>query len=338
MVVPGADYAPRPHDAVLVLQRGANASTDYYLRPRLERETAPWTIADLSPHPDVPPRLPDGDSLFIVLCRYVTTPWLDLLQSNRFRLARVALFMDDDLPAMIADERLPASVRGKVADNFGRHVGRLDGLVSEVWLSTPALKKRYPARATLVPPLPEADPPKPAPKGEARVVYHGTDTHAGERAFVVEVAKRLDARGSRARVETTGDAALAAASADLKNLEIVPQRAWSDYLAHEAGRTAAVLLAPLLGGAVNAARAPVKAFDAARLGAAGLYADAAPYKGFARPGVDGVLAPMDPESWAHEIDALLADPTRRIALAESARVRLTELRAGRGALPAAPKA
>ncbi len=41
MVLPSGQYAPRPPDGILVLQRGENASTDYYLRPRLEAAGAP---------------------------------------------------------------------------------------------------------------------------------------------------------------------------------------------------------------------------------------------------------------------------------------------------------
>ena len=336
MVVPKARYATRPHDSVLVIQRGPNASTDYYLRPRLERETAAWAVADLDGRPDAEPLLRDSQALLVVICRYASGPWIDALEAARPRMARVALFMDDDLPAMMADETLPASVRGKVAEHFGRHAARLDGLVSEVWLSTPALAGRYPERALVLEPLPESEPAAPAPADELRVVYHGADTHPEERAFVVEVARELARRGSPARVEVTGDARLRAAAAGLPNLEIVPQLAWPDYLAGQAGRSAALLLAPLSDTPVNAARAPVKAFDAARLGAAGLYADAAPYRGFVRTGADGLLLPMRPAAWAEAIEALLADPDRRRGLATAAAERFAALRAGRGPLPAPP--
>jgi hypothetical protein len=338
MVSPSARYPARAHDAVLVLQRGANPSTDYYLRPRLEREAIPWAVCELDDDPAALPLLESAHALLVVICRYVSTRWLDALDAARPRLARVALFVDDDLPAMMADERLPASVRGKVAEHFGRHVSRLDGLASETWLSTPVLAERYPARGVLLPPLPEADPPAAAGGGEFRVAYHGSDVHAEERAFVVEVARLLAARGSPARLEVTGGDRLRASASGLPNLEVTPQIAWPAYLERQQGRTAAVLLAPLHGGAVNAARAPVKAFDAARLGAALLAADAEPYRGFVRPGVDGMLAPMDPAVWADAIEALLADPDRRAGLAEAARERLVALRAGRGALPAAPDA
>lgn len=333
MIVPTAPYAPRPHDAVLVQQRGPNASTDYYLRPRLEREAVPWAVANLDEDPGAQPLLTQAQALLVVVCRYTSPAWLEALEAARPRIARFAYFMDDDLPAMIADESLPASVRGKAAEHFGRQVDRLDGLVSEVWLSTDTLARRYPDKALVLPPLPESDPAPPAPTDETRVVYHGTDTHPEERDFVATIARLLANRGATARIECTGDARLRAIAADLPNLEVVPQLAWPDYLAAQRGRSAAVLLAPLSDTAVNAARAPVKALDAARLGAAGLYADAEPYRGFVRAGVDGELLPMVPEAWAGAIEALLADPDRRRALAAAGAERFAAVREGRGPLP-----
>jgi hypothetical protein len=89
---------------------------------------------------------------------------------------------------------------------------------------------------------------------------------------------------------------------------------------------------------VNAARAPVKAFDAARLGAAGLYADTPPFRGFVRDGQDGLLLPMEPAAWASAIRGLAADPARRLALATAARARLAALRRDPSPLPAAAAA
>ena len=69
-----------------------------------------------------------------------------------------------------------------------------------------------------------------------------------------------------------------------------------------------------------------------------LAADVEPYRGFVRPSVDGALASMDPVVWADTIEHLLADPARRIALAEAARTRLAGMRARRLGVPAAPDA
>ena len=235
---------------------------------------------------------------------------------------------------MIRDSGLPHTVRSKVALHFGEHVDRLDGLASEVWVSSPVLAERYAdARARLLAPLPEADPPAPSNALERRVVYHGTDVHGPERRFVLEVARILAASGCDAPMEITGGRALAAAAAGLANVVVTPQAPWPDYRRRSSNTAAAISLAPLFASEVNDARAPVKAFDAARLGATGLYADAPPYRLDVRPEVDGRLLPMDPGAWAEAIIDLLSDASRRIEMARAARARLMALRRSRHAFP-----
>ena len=337
MVLPRADYARRPIDGILVLQRGENASTDYYLRPRLSRAGAPAEIADLSDDPRASRLLAPGagEALMVVFCRYASPAWLQALEAARGRLARVAFFMDDDLPEMMRSREIPAAARGKAALHFGAHAGRLSALCSEVWVSTPALAERYAqARAQVLPPLPEAAPPAPSPEAGSLVVYHGTDVHARERAFVIEVAQRLSALRPDARLEIAGERGLLRGAPDLRDVTVVPQLAWPDYLRAQGGRRAAISLAPLFPSTLNDARAPVKAFDAARLGAAGLFADAPAYRDV-RDDEDGLLLPMQPGVWADTIAALLADPGRRLRLAQAARARLVGLLASASGFPAA---
>lgn len=337
MVTPRAIYPRRPHEAVLVLQRGETATTAYYLRPRLEGQTA--AFADIESDPLACPLMDWADTqpLLVIVSRYVTEAWLRALERRRHRLARVAFFTDDDLPAMIRDPELPTAARGKVAAHYGRHVERLSDLAGEVWVSTPAIARRYPgARAAVLPPLPEAGPAPPAPEAERRVVYHGTDAHPRERRFVLEVARALKALGVRATFEITGDPDLRRACADLDNLEVVDQAPWPQYLSRQRNRTAALSLAPLFPSAVNDARAPVKVFDAARLGAAGLFADAPTYRGFAVDGVNGLLLPMEAQTWSRAIADLLGDPARRRALTAAAAEGLSALRAAPRALPGPP--
>ena len=325
MVLPGADYPQRDGDGILVLQRGENASTDYYLRPRLESADLPAEIADLTDEPGRSALLaPHGpQALTVVFCRYASPAWLEALEAARERLARVVFFMDDDLPEMMRAGEIPSAARGKVALHFAAHAVRLSALCSETWVSTPELARRYPeARARVLQPLPEAEPPASAPADAKLVVYHGTDVHARERRFVLEVARLLEALAPVARIEIAGDKALERTAAGAANVEVVPQLPWPDYRATQAGREAAISLAPLFPSRLNDARAPVKAFDAARLGAAGLYADAPAYRGHVRHGEDGLLLPMEPGAWAAAIAGLLSDPARRMGLSGAARERL----------------
>ena len=341
MVVPRADYPPRRPDGILVLQRGENASSDYYLRPRLAGAGAPAEIADLLQDPGGSPLLAPGGAraLTVVFCRYASPAWLQALESVRARLSRVVLFMDDDLPAMMRAAEIPPAARGKAALHFAAHAERLSALCSEVWVSTQALAERYrEAQPQVLAPLPEAPPPEPSAEVPPLVVYHGTDVHDRERAFVLQVARRLATLSPGARLELAGEARLVGDAAGLSNVTVVPQRSWPDYLKAQNGRRAAISLAPLFASPLNDARAPVKAFDAARLGAAGLFADAPAYRGAVRDGEDGLLLPMQPDAWAEAIAALLADPERRLRLARMARDRIVRLIASDAGFPAAPKA
>ena len=336
VVIPRAHYAPRPIDGILVLQRGENPSTDYYLRPRLQEAGVPAVIADLDEPPQSCALLGPGgaQALMLIVCRYATPAWLQALEAAKGRIARAAFFMDDDLPAMMKDPDLPPAARGKVALHFAAHVDRLSTLSSELWVSTQILARRYPeGRPRLITPLPEAEPPEPALETPRRAVYHGADVHRRERRFVLEVARRLAAAGCDLAFEIAGDEALRQEAAGLQNVRVIPQRPWPEYLANQAGVRAAVSLAPLFPSAVNDARAPVKAFDAARLGAAGLYADAPAYRTDVGDGVDGLILPMDAQAWAAAIAGLIADPARRLGLAASARRRLIQLLAAPRAFP-----
>lgn len=330
-VIPEAKATAGEIDAVLVLQRNANPSTDYYLRPRLpERKRA--LIVDLDRDPASTLRVLRGLRVCVVICRYVTPTWRKAIEE--LVPARVVYFMDDDLPAVVGDVSTPSTLRGKVAAYYGRHVAELSRLATDVWVSTPALAARHPfPGVVIVPPVPEADPPEPDEDGPPLVVYHATDGHAEERRFVLEVARRLQHLAPFARVEVTGDKVLARSAADQPNLTVVPQTSWPAYLAAQTGRRAAVFLAPLSRSRVNDARAPVKAFDAARLGAAAVFADHPVFRSWTRPGVDGVLAQPDPDAFAVATADLLVDAGRRVALANAARSRLLALRRDVGALP-----
>lgn len=323
-VVPRAVYAGVPARRVLVLQLGDNPTTDYYLRGRLEASGLAWSTAELRDDPTV--ALAGTERLWVVICRYVDARWLRALERHRGRLAGVALMVDDDLQAMVFDAGLPWRYRLHVAGLHARHVAGLERVVSEIWASTPVLAERYRAKAVLSP-APEADPPEPVADAPPLAVYHGGASHPAERRFVIAVARLAP----EVRFELIGGPEPAP-----DNVGFVPEQPWPAYRASLDGRSAAVALAPLFPSRVNAARAPVKAFDAARLGAAGLYADAEPYRGFVRDGVDGRLLPMQAEAWAEAVRALVADPPARLAMARAAQLRLIAMRRALSSLPVTP--
>ena len=333
-VIPSARYPRRAADGVLVLELGSNPSTDYYLRPRLRDLEVPHWVADLRADPVDHPAF-GCKALTVIFCRYASSAWLRRLDAERSRLGRVALFMDDDLLAMLEDSAATAAARGKIARHHFSHAPALGQLCSELWVSSPALRNLYgDLSPVLLPPTPDALPPAPSSDAPPLIVHHATDTHAAERQFVLELARQLPAlRAAGVIFEIVGGPHLAREAAGMDGVRVVDQAPWPQYRDRQSARSAALLLAPLLPSAVNAARAPVKAFDALRLGAAGLYADTPPFQGFIRGGMDGLLLPMQPEAWASAITELMRDPGRRLSLSRAAAERFGALAAAPSPLP-----
>jgi glycosyltransferase involved in cell wall biosynthesis len=309
-----------------VLQSGANPSVDYFLRPGLEAASfnLPWILVDLDTAPSTVGML-DHEDVLVIICRYVTRPWLEAIEQRRARLKGVVLFIDDDLPAMTRDRSLPAATRGRILRDHVRHADRLSALASALWVTSPLLAAPLPAaRVRLLEMRPTERPPTPVESAASLVVYHGGPTHGREQRFVAEIAAVLSSRRPDIRFELAGDVRLQRRVRSLAAVEVVPAAPWPAYRSAQSRRQASIMLAPLFDTAVNRARAPVKFLDATRMGAVGLYADGPVYGRHVRDGVDGLLLPMVVESWADAIEALIDAPVRRLAMARAAYDRVAE--------------
>jgi hypothetical protein len=307
----------------LVVQNGANPTSDYYLVPRLP--AALTRYAELgSAGKGLEPR--PGE--LVIFCRYVNSGWLDWLERHRAVVAGAALFIDDDYDMMVRSSRAPLSYRRRIWSWHHRHLPRLARRVDEVWVSTEVLRARYGGSATLLPPVPPAPEPAAADRGEAPVVaYHATRIHRPELSWLVPILSRVLRRVPHARCHITGFRPRDRALRALPRTRLSPQLPWPDYrrAARETG--ADVALAPLLPGLRNEARSHAKAFDITRLGAAGLYEQGSIYGALVEHGVDGLLLPSDPDAWETALVELLQDAPRRRALAASMARTLTHRRA-----------
>jgi hypothetical protein len=339
-VTPRGRARPGRPGGVLVLQSGDNASVDYFIRPRLESpdNDLPWNVVDLDTDPqDVDLLARDG--LLVIVCRYITGPWLRALERNEGRFNGVVLFIDDDLPEMVRDRSIPSATRGRILRDHGRHTVRLGAVASAVWVTSRVLAGTLSAPpGRVLEPLPSEAPAIPTQGPSALVVYHGGPTHGREQAFVLEIAAALTSRRPDIRFEISGGADLRRRASRLDQVEVVPIAPWRTYRAAQSERRAAIMLAPLFDTAVNRARAPVKFFDAARLGAVGLYAAGPVYDGFVREGVDGRLLPMQVMAWVEAIEALIDAPDERMTMAMAAHARVSAAFADRPPLlpPDAP--
>ena len=122
---PARTPAARAPEAIrcVVLQEGLSSpSTDYLLRPWLERLGLPQLIVDV--RQGVPPDVPRHGDL-VVVSRYLTSAWRRVLTARRGRLAGLVYFMDDDLFDA-------AALRG-LADGYARKL-RVFALDQRAWL------------------------------------------------------------------------------------------------------------------------------------------------------------------------------------------------------------
>ncbi len=323
MIPPQATYPDRPVGRVIVLEHGRLPTTDIYLRPRLDAPgMPPADYIDISRAGPGGMTLstPPGTGLFVVVCRYVTGPWLSWLEGRCDQLAGLAYFSDDDLPAMLHDRNLPWSYRLKIRSLYGRHAGRLSALASELWVSGPTLAARYAdAGPRLIPPLYIGDGGR---RGRGlRYFYHGTAAHGAEIEWLRDVVAAVQDGSDRTAFEIVGDRQVRNLYRGIARVTVLHPMNWPNYLAHTEAAPQDIGLAPLLPGAVNEGRTHTRFYDITRTGAAGLYADRPPYAGFVRDGEDGLLLPEDKTAWAEAVLALAEDEPRRRRMAEAARLR-----------------
>jgi len=326
-LTPHAAAGPDAPTAVLVLQAGPNPTVDYFIWPRLEASGAElrWEIVNL----DTPPHsvlLASQAGVHVIVCRYINPAWLDFLERHDAQLHGVTYLVDDDLPAMLRDRTIPASARGRIVRDYARHRPRLERLATSVWTTSRALADVMPHQPErILDPCPDKDPPLRGDRPPPLVVYHGGATHGAERRFALEIARLLERNRPDIRFEIA-DPQVRRLTRRASNTELAPCVDWESYARAQQGRHVAVMLAPLFDTAVNRVRAPVKFFDATRLGAAGLYADAPAYREFVQPDHDGVLLPMNVPVWAEAVERLIDDEALRGRLVSNAQHRVRAMR------------
>lgn len=310
-----------------LLHQGGDSTIDHFLRGPLESAGARILRVDTAVDPDPATLRELTDCRLLVAVRYLPEPWLKPLARLRAGGARLALLLDDHLLDPAAMRQLPRDYRRRLWQRIGRLGPRLPELVDQLWVTSEALAHNYAhlgARRLPLHPHPDLLIERP----RLQLAYLGTSVHEAEFAWLLPLLEELQLRHGHTHVELFGDLALNRRFRHLPRLRILHPMRWSNYLAETGAGRIDILLTPLLSSPFNAARSPVKLIDAARSGAAGLYSDRPPYRGFVRDGVDGLLLDDDPTSWLKAIDRLIADPGERLRLAAAARRRALALSRG----------
>lgn len=298
---------------VLVLSEGENPSLAFFVRPLLLANGLECHLADL--HAPLPTDANGWDAAVVI--RYLPSRWEKPLAALRRAGKPVAYFMDDDLMDRGAQAGLPLRYRLKIERYACLRRSAIESLCNDFWVSTPYLAEKYRAWNPSV--LPAY-----APLAETAVsiCYHGTASHAAEQEWLHALVQQLQARSQCTQFSIVGDARLNRRFRSIPRVSVLHPMSWPAYLAHTSAYPCDIALAPLLPGAFNAARGATKILDFVRMGAAGIFADTAPYNAVIRHNVDGLLLPMQHDAWLENILALVDDVPRRQRLAEAAAARV----------------
>lgn len=316
----------RPGQSVLLLHQGAGSTIDHFLRGPLEALGVRVSELDSAEHPGDLQRNRLLEAGLVVVVRYLPRHWLRTLRRVRRAQVPMAYLMDDDLldPELLRD--LPVPYRRRLRQRITRQRARVPELCDRIWVTSEALARKYAHLGALQLPLS----PHPAlllQPPRLQLAYFGSAVHQLEFAWLHELLSRLQQRQPHTHVDLFGDLTINRLFRDLPRVRILHPMRWDSYLAETGPGRCDLLLTPLLESPVNAARAPVKFIDAARCGAAGLYSDRPPYRGFIRHGIDGLLLGDQHQEWLEAIEALMRDPQARHRLAAAGRCRALSLSA-----------
>lgn len=302
----------------LVLVSGTNASFAYFVEPHLLMQGVVFQVVDVT---QVGAEKIDWEKYErVIIVRYVPSELVKPL--SRFHAAgrHVIYFMDDDLMDYSIIKTLPTAYARKIRKNATGRRDFIRQISTECWVSTTYLAEKYRSWSPTVL-SPCVKPALLIQSANTTVCYHGTSSHRAELQWLTDVVAGAHARCSRLNFEVFGDHVTNKLFKSLPRVAVLHPMSWNNYLEYTASVRREIGLAPLLPSPFNDARAPTKFLDFARMGAVGLYSNVAPYRGFIRDGIDGLLLDNDPALWMETITALAEDGPRRERMAAAARER-----------------
>ncbi|WLR92389.1 hypothetical protein [Shinella zoogloeoides] len=306
--------AGRQVTRLLVLTNDRNPTFTYYLEERLARSALKVDVRSLTARLDDI----DPDGLAVILCRYVRPLQLLWLYRNRKRLAAASLLIDDDVAATVTAKQGSGLYKLYLAAIGIAPLPILNRILTEVWVSTPALASALSASGSsakvVLPPFPPAEaftPLAPDHADEDRLVmaFHATGSHDGEHAFLVPIVREALERCGKLHFEVVAEGRPARlwteAGLPAGRFTLSPKRDWNLYLAETARQRTDILLVPLLRSKVNDVRSSTKRCDVARMGAAAVFSLCPAYERDADP--DEILIENDIRTWVGTICRLAED-------------------------------
>jgi hypothetical protein len=256
----------------LILEEKRNPSTDYFVLPYLISILPPETpIKRLSWHEVLQPT--DLEGALVVLVRYVTNPWRNIITNHRQYVNQLVYFIDDDLADAQATNGLPWRYRIKLWLYARRHWNWLMSTKTQFWVSTDFLKNKYAQFQPLT-----IEPQQIVSLGKrCRVFYHATASHRAEIEWLLPVMKAVLKQAPFIDFEIIGDRHTLRDYKHLPRTTVVHPMSWQSYQSFVSLTGRDLGLAPFLPSAFNAARSHTKMFDMMRAHAHGLFAENGPW-------------------------------------------------------------
>lgn len=329
---------PRDAARILVVGKFPNPTFDYYFLARLAAPGMP-------PHECVDfrrfdPSTFDADNVYVIIVRYASKAVTDWIRKNRQTLAGVAVFVDDDMAGLVLGHEASIAYRYRLLSQSLFPLRRLDGVIDELWVSTPVLAERLRyAKPLVLPPAPEMEAgvagPIGATSGSVTIAYHATAIHVEEHRFLVPVIRAVLSARAHARFEVVAEGRTAQLwlATGLDRLTICQPLPWPDYLRESRRRQIDIMIVPVAPGEVNDCRAETKRIDIARAGAAAVLSDCPAF----RPSGEGeILLAYHPDLWTEQLIELVDDPRLRAETAAATR-RQVEKMAARALVGIEPK-
>lgn len=307
-----------PIQRLLVLTNGHNPTFTYYLEERLA--TAPFATHVRNLNDGLSDIDPEG--LFVIVCRYMRLRQLFWLYKHRRRLAGSSLFIDDDIAATVTDGGGTLAYKIYLTALGLVPLPILNRLLSEIWVSTPALAETLgrgrPNSPIVVPPFPPEDTYTPAFSSTAGTVlvmaFHATGNHDSEHKFLMPIVRDALAKCPNLHFEVTASGSrlkLLWMKAGLPpdRFRLKPHQDWRQYLYETKRRHVDIMLVPLVQNRMNDARSTTKRFDVARMGAAAIFSRGHVYEQYANDGE--ILVDNNRQAWTEAILSLAASAELR---------------------------
>ena len=307
---PKAEYG-RVAEQVLVLNRSGSSSIEIYIRPRLLNSRLPITYVDF---PDCQPG-PEyfTKNTFVIISRYINYRWYMALKRNRDKLAGVAYLMDDNIPEAGFDHTLPPVYALGLAHFFYKYWKRLQGICSELWVSSPNLFERYhsPVTHRLDPLFISKSRKENTANGYTTIFYHAQRPHYQDNLWLRDVVNHIQHHYEHTVFETFGGDKVKQAYTNIPRSRVLSRFNWEGYLDYCSCLNYDIGLAPINSGIFNQARSINKLFDISRCGGAGIYTDTEPYSTVIDSWKTGVLCEHNKEAWIEAISELIENESLR---------------------------